>query len=52
MDTALKVFGDAERPLVYAKKVEVLYIPDPAKMSVEETREIRGTIKRNLLKLI
>jgi len=51
-EAAIIVCGSAECPVVYAKHVEEWNVPDPARMSVDDARKIRDTIKRNVLNLI
>jgi protein-tyrosine-phosphatase len=51
-DVGVVVCGSAECPVVYTKYVEDWNMPDPAKMTVEEAREIRNAIKSRVIKLI
>ena len=51
-DVAVIVCGSAECPVVYAKYVEEWNIQDPAKMSLEEARKVRNTIKNKVLSLV
>jgi Protein-tyrosine-phosphatase len=51
-DIAIIVCSGNECPVVYAKHVEEWNIPDPAKMSLEEARNVRDEIKHRVLELI
>lgn len=51
-EVAIIVCGSAECPVVYARHVEEWNIPDPAKMSLEDARKVRDTIKEKVLNLI
>jgi arsenate reductase len=51
-DVGVIVCGSAECPVVYAKRVEIWNMPDPAKTPLEEARNIRNAIKSKVLSLI
>jgi protein-tyrosine-phosphatase len=51
-EIAIIVCGDGQCPIIHAKHVEKWGIPDPAKMSLEDARKVRDTIKSRVLSLI
>lgn len=51
-DVGIIVCGSAECPVVYAKHVESWDMPDPAKMSLDEARNVRNAIKSKVQELI
>lgn len=51
-EIAVIVCGSAACPVVYAKCVEEWNMPDPAKMSLDEARKVRDSIKNKVLTLI
>jgi len=51
-EIAIIVCGSAACPVVYAKRVEEWSMPDPAKMSLDEARRVRDSIKNKVLTLI
>jgi len=51
-EVAIIVCGSAECPVVYARHVEECSIPDPTKMSLDDARKVRDTIKEKVLNLI
>jgi protein-tyrosine-phosphatase len=51
-DIGVIVCGSAECPVVYAKYAEEWGVPNPAKMSLDDARRVRDTIKNKVLKLI
>jgi protein-tyrosine-phosphatase len=51
-DVGVIVCGSSECPVVYAKRVESWNMLDPAKMSLDEARNIRNAIKSKVLSLI
>lgn len=44
--------SEVECPLIRAKHVEHWGIPNPAKMSLEEAREVRSEVKRRVIELV
>jgi len=52
VDVAVIVCGGKECPLVYAGHIEEWNMPDPAKMSLEEARNVRDAIKERVIDLI
>jgi protein-tyrosine-phosphatase len=51
-DVAIIVCSGSLCPVVYAKHVEEWDMPDPAKMPLDEAREVRDAIREKVLNLI
>lgn len=51
-EIAIIVCGDNQCPIIHTKHVERWNTPNPAKMSLEDARKVRDTIKNRVLSLI